>query len=331
MYANVARVYDKQKRYDLSLPLNLKCLQFHKQVNNTKYIGISYYNLSETYLAKKNYEKALSYIDSSLNIMLTQKLRPYISEAYKTKSVICKNLNYYEEAYNAHKLHKQYSDSIFNNEKTQKIQALKSEYTFNKEIESLELKNKHEAKQKKIYVLLFLITFVCGCLISLLILKNYRQKIKISKIQFEKEQKALNSSLKEQEKKKYIKHLIADNSMRVTFKEELINHIKYSVKEKRPDQLKSTLLSLIAQLQLQINTEKKLDGIHEKIHEINSDFEQSLKNKFPQLTRRELDLCSLLRLNLSIKETMTIRNVSVDSVKSMRRRIRKKNEYSFRC
>ncbi len=50
----------------------------------------------------------------------------------------------------------------------------------------------------------------------------------------------------------------------------------------------------------------------------------TLQQSYSELTKGEREVCAFLRLNLSIKEIMTIRNVSSDSVKSMRRRIRKK-------
>jgi len=75
---------------------------------------------------------------------------------------------------------------------------------------------------------------------------------------------------------------------------------------------------------LQIDTENKLSGLQEKINYINKSFDAKLQELYPELTSGEREVCALLRLNLSIKEIMTIRNVSSDSVKSMRRRIRKK-------
>ena len=116
--------------------------------------------------------------------------------------------------------------------------------------------------------------------------------------------------------------------MRLTFKEELIYKIKSEVINEDPKHIKNTLNSLITQLNLQVRTEKKLGGLQEKISEVNQKFDDILKHTYPELTKGEREVCALLRLNLSIKEIMVIRNVSVDSVKSMRRRIRKKMKIS---
>jgi len=46
--------------------------------------------------------------------------------------------------------------------------------------------------------------------------------------------------------------------------------------------------------------------------------------KYPSLTKSEREVCGLLRVNLSIKEVASIRNSTIDSIKSIRYRLRKK-------
>ena len=76
----------------------------------------------------------------------------------------------------------------------------------------------------------------------------------------------------------------------------------------------------------QIVTENKLSLLQDKISEVNKSFDQNISSKYPNLTKTEREICSLLRLNLSIKEIASIRNSSTDSVKAVRYRIRKKME-----
>ena len=49
-----------------------------------------------------------------------------------------------------------------------------------------------------------------------------------------------------------------------------------------------------------------------------------LINAFKELTKTEREVCSLLRLSLSVKEIASIRNSSSDAIKVTRYRIRKK-------
>ena len=49
-------------------------------------------------------------------------------------------------------------------------------------------------------------------------------------------------------------------------------------------------------------------------------------DQYPSLTKAEREVCALLRINLSMKEVASIRNTTVESVKSIRYRLRKKME-----
>ncbi len=57
--------------------------------------------------------------------------------------------------------------------------------------------------------------------------------------------------------------------------------------------------------------------------QVHPDFYAHLKADFPNLSQNELRLCALIRANLNIKEIANLNNVSIDSVKSSRKRLRK--------
>lgn len=57
---------------------------------------------------------------------------------------------------------------------------------------------------------------------------------------------------------------------------------------------------------------------------VHKGFFKALKRHAPELTINELRLSALVKLNLNIKEAATILNISPDSVKTARYRLRKK-------
>ncbi len=151
--------------------------------------------------------------------------------------------------------------------------------------------------------------------------RNFQNRMKLN--QMDQEKKILIEKLKAKEEE--VKSLMADNSMRLAFKEEWLAKLKNEVLVAADTaELRQALNSLTAQLRLQIDTENKLAGLQERIDHNDIHFDGKLQEMFPDLTKGEREVCALLRLNLSIKEIMIVRNVSSDSVKSMRRRIRKK-------
>jgi DNA-binding CsgD family transcriptional regulator len=57
---------------------------------------------------------------------------------------------------------------------------------------------------------------------------------------------------------------------------------------------------------------------------INKNFYTRLKQLYPEISANDLKVCALIKLNLSIKEMASILNISPDSVKTARYRLRKK-------
>ncbi len=57
---------------------------------------------------------------------------------------------------------------------------------------------------------------------------------------------------------------------------------------------------------------------------INKNFYSKLKKDYPDISSNDLKVCALIKLNLSIKEMASILNISPDSVKTARYRLRKK-------
>lgn len=77
-----------------------------------------------------------------------------------------------------------------------------------------------------------------------------------------------------------------------------------------------------AKSQLQID--KGIHYFNENVHNVNHEFTSKLKASYPSLSNNELHLASLLRLKLNTKEIATIKNITPDSVKVFRYRLRKK-------
>lgn len=55
-------------------------------------------------------------------------------------------------------------------------------------------------------------------------------------------------------------------------------------------------------------------------------FQEKLKRRYPQLTAYDIRLCTYLRSNFSTKEIATMLNITPDSVKKAKHRLRKRLE-----
>ena len=119
---------------------------------------------------------------------------------------------------------------------------------------------------------------------------------------------------------------LTDFGIEITRKRDFIKELlKQLSLLKKQTQIKSTDLNeIIAHSRSQMKIDEHLDYFHQNVELINHEFNNSLKELYPSLTENELHLSSLLRLKLNTKEISKIKNISPDSVKVMRYRLRKK-------
>ncbi|MBL4605854.1 MAG: tetratricopeptide repeat protein [Flavobacteriaceae bacterium] len=322
---NLSTLYAVQKKYDKSIPIKLENLAYYKNVGNKMSASVAYYNLSRDYSSLGYFSKSLKYADSSLNIALQEGFKERISRTYLRKSIVYRRMSNYKEAYENYVNYKRYSDSIYNIESVKRIQKLELEYEFEKEKKELETFSNESESRVKLYVFLFILALIVGTIVGYLLYRNYTTRVRIVRDKLEKaklKKELLNQKIKVSESE--LKYLIADNSMRLQFVRELTENIKEDKKETDSKDIQRYTQSLILKLQQQIATEDKLSSIQERIEEVNIGFSSKLMDLYPSLTKTEREVCSLLRLNLSIKEIASIRNASTDAVKAVRYRIRKK-------
>jgi tetratricopeptide (TPR) repeat protein len=322
---NLATLYATQRKYNKSLPIKLDNLNYYKKVGNKMSTCVGYYNISRDYSGLKENNIALKYADSSLSIALKEGFKERISRAYLRKSGIYRSFENFKEAYRNYRLFKRYSDSIFNIESIKKIQELELKYEFEKERKELEFLTSEQKSRGNFYIFLFVLALVVGALVGYLLLRNSKAKARIANDKLEKEKlkkEILDQKIRLSESE--LKSLIADNSMRLQFIKELSSQLKEDKNATESKDIQGYTQSLLLKLNQQIATENKLSSLQDRIEEVNIGFNSKLMKLYPSLTKTERDICALLRLNLSIKEISSIRNTTIDAVKSLRYRIRKK-------
>jgi len=129
--------------------------------------------------------------------------------------------------------------------------------------------------------------------------------------------------LKEQQFENDIEHKESQLSaitLQMLQKNELLEEIK-SIIHKKEDTTEKQLSKVINSHFTQDNNWNDFDKYFESV---NKNFYNKLKQKYPDISSNDLKICALIKLNLSIKEMASILNISPDSVKTARYRLRKK-------
>jgi len=144
---NIATVYGTQKKYTIALEQFQKALKIFQNIDNPKGITESLINIGYCYIDLRNPILAKTYALQGLERAI--KIRNL--EMTKSASEIIfqsdTSLQNWKSAFEHHKLYKQYSDSLHNEDKAKEFGRIESRYQFEKEAEEQKRK---EAEAKRL-------------------------------------------------------------------------------------------------------------------------------------------------------------------------------------
>lgn len=188
-YQNIGTVYASKEQYKEALPYFVKSLDMSINIGDRLGEAYSLNSIGNTYLETEKIEKASAYLDSALQIGRRLNAVEIIKDAAANLSNLYTKKQQYEEALTFHKLFKQMSDSLRNDENTKKITQLAMQYEFDKKQKEMELEQQKKdlMKEKELNRQKFIRnTFILGFLLMLalafVIFRSYREKQKKNKL-----------------------------------------------------------------------------------------------------------------------------------------------------
>lgn len=311
----------KKGYLELSEKFLLEGLEIAQLHNDEHVYGIAYNKLFELYMAMKEYGKAEKYALLSYQHTKSQKRNLDLLIDIRNLAELYEEFGNYKKSVAYHKEYRMLNDSIVGIEKLNAISELQTKYETEKkqqEILFLKEKDKRTSLEKKmLYVSIFgLLVFFIG-LVYLL-----RQRVIRARLEKEKTQQELSFNKKELELKK--KELVA-YTLQLAHKNEFLENIKSNVVdlERIKDDGKSRQ-RIVNAISINQNDNESWEGFRERFLAVHTNFESSIKVKFPNVTPNDLRLMALLKMNLSSKEIANMLNISSDGVKKARYRLRKK-------
>ena len=228
----------------------------------------------------------------------------------------------YKEAFLVQKEHALLRDSLRNAKKYKELADLdaKFKYENQKSIDSLKIISERKlveaAKEKKATTQFWIV--VLSLLFILVAIAYYYVKNK-QKIKEQAYQNILLNN-KVATKTEEINELLTETIQHIKSKERIAENLQKLSNENEG----VTLKSIIADLKASKADNAKLMLIKQNIEQVNFEFIKKLKNTHPELTKTDVEICSLIRIGLSRKEVANLRNTSLEAVKTSRFRLKKK-------
>lgn len=358
---NIGSIYRKQEKYTQSRSYFFRAMNAAKKQNDKMILGAAnkslaqyYIDVDSTQLALKHFQISLDhFMDSqhNLSIINTQiqigksyvKLNK-LSEAQLLLKQInkqAKEFGFKESIMNSEKIlsslyakKKDYSKayehfvnyeelkSSIISDKTKKEsykKALKHEYEIKQLADSLVSKEKDiqiqrqqaQIAQEKTLRNATLIIIFFALIILWLMFKRYRTNQQVEK-------RELKLEIDYQNKK------VMDSAVYISHRNRFLNDMEEKITEIKGSKDKlSKLDQLLSLLALKIEEEKNRGELYVYEKE-NQQFYKNIKEKYPDLTEKEIQLVTLLHMKLSSKEIAELTNISTKSVEVSRYRLRKK-------
>lgn len=297
--------------------------------NTPSYLVLFYKYWGDIYLNINNLDKSE---DLYLKSLITSKdfkshidFSPLVYE--KLATVYLKKKNY-NKAYQNLKKAKELDAKFFDSRSSENLTLLeiKDDYRLEKERQEKIIQDQYLRQleqEEKITNLQNII--LIGSIIFLLILgyiffKNLRAK--------HNAEKELIRKTKEIEIKKTRELLelknreLAASALQLIEKDEFLKDLKTKVRE-GGEKVKIHELNKVLR-SVSVNNNKNWEEFRARFIEVNKDFYNQIFQKFPNLSQGDQKICALIKLNFSSKEMARLLGISVESVHTVRHRIRKK-------
>lgn len=357
----MSNAYQDENLYIKALALNKKLLKIAKQHESKILLARGYENLAGIYTAEGNLKRANGYYLTSIKMykaiempiaeVAHKLMQNYLNQGFtdkaiqtgensmlqvknstslKNEQILLKSLikayqkkGDFQKTASAQQALMAINEALFNETKSEQIAEMQTRYETRQKEQEIDLLEK---KQEKATLLRNALLIGLLLLVIIAVLVFNRQHLKIRKNKINRENSRLKRAQLKQELKFKNKQLTTQ-SLNLVQKNEVMKELKQRIQQFQDNSGEKPIKELknITRLvDYSFNLDKDWEEFRLYFEEVHLGFFDVLKKDYPDLTNNELRLSALIKLNLTIKEISTILNISPDSVKTARYRLRKK-------
>lgn len=338
---HLGKISQRQNKQQDALDYYEKSLTIQQAINDWEGATHSMHSIGSIYAEKKAYALAIEKLQIAESWAHKVSSKMMLSEIYQEMKEVYAAQGRYQKALSYYETYTKTQDSVLNAQKTRELLRMEHQHELEKKEQQLTIQEQKIAllRQESRIKLLWVYLLGIGILLTggLASMVSYLQKIKNQKNRelIEKQQcltqiELENTRLKGQELAQELEHKhkeLTSYSLNFIQKNELVDDIKESLRllKKNSDQQTGKKLEQIQKM-LNINFQIDRDWEDFRLHfeKVHQGFFISLNALCPDLSPSDLKLCTLIKLNMNLKEAARILGISPESVKTARYRLRKK-------
>ncbi len=312
---NIGIIFMENQESLLAKDYYQKSLNLMLKSKDPKGLALIYINISTVFLNLQQADSAYHYLSKAMSITKKHSLLNEKKEVLYLLSNVYYNRENYKKAYNELTEYLHIKDSLFSITISNKVLELERQFAFEQNIKNQEYEIAENSKQLKINKLqIYILLLSIFLLIIITAVVIYR---KIEKI------KNINASLKSKNNdlSNLAMYILQKNNLIMDFRKQLIILQK---KLKAESNNVEVVDEIINSLIFKIAISKDIEEFRDTLRELSEEFYSKLDKSFPDLTDKEKQLATLLRIDLTSKQIAVIFDISPDSVDKNRYRLRKK-------
>ncbi|WP_276391529.1 tetratricopeptide repeat protein [Eudoraea chungangensis] len=317
---NLGRVYIKLGQPNEGIVFLKEAVELHRNTDSPIELFSSLTFMGEAYNEIKEPEEGLPYFNEAIELLESKRPTANGAIVYEGRSKTWELINKYNYALRDYKEFKTLNDSIFDTNKTNQIEELRTIYDTEKKEQQIALQEKEITvlEQKQEISKLQKMLMGIGLVTALIVFYALRQKMKRNKLERDKVEAELAYKKKE----------LTTHALHLAKKNEVLETVKQKVKELKRIETGMGYQQLIQTINFDQQDDKNWENFTQYFEQVHKDFAYNVKARYPDVSKNELRFMALLKMNMSSKEIATILNISPDGIKKARQRLRKKMDLS---
>jgi len=341
----MSQIHRIEKKFPQAIRKLNEAILLNEASNHKNSISDCLLELGQTYFDMQEYQEAEKYFLRVVSLAGEINKKEHVSDAFKHLSTVYALEKDYPKAFHYLREHKIAFDSIFSAEKSKQIAEMQARFDSEKKEKEIVLLRQEKALNR---IYLFVATGILFSISIIAFLAINRQKLKMKKdrelaekeSQLMEERRTLyeselrNRELTEQQLQSQLDYKnkeLASYTLNLIQKNEILENLKETVdviRNSPESAIKQKLNGLVNMVNYSFHLDRDWENFKMHFEQVHHDFFKKLIEKYPDLSANDLKLCSLIKLNLDNRGIAAILNISQESAKVARHRLRKKLELS---
>lgn len=351
---NLGNVYFQQGKYEQALEKYLRAVTAGKDSNELPHMGEYFLNLGKTYYQFGEYDSASHFLNKSVEVFNAMQSTENIIEAYRWQVKTFLSENKLNEALEYSIKSNKYKDSLLEEKTAKWVSQIQINYEFGKKEKEIEFIQKQAKRQNLIWiVVIFIAALIVFLSYQILRTKNLNLAQKNIILENERELNQLSLEKNEAERKQLEEQMNVQKQLNEIEQQNLRQELSFKNRELAAKALhlvnKTEVFTTLSKLMAEIDVsdknvnrntiseikqvirsnssiDKEWNDFKRHFEAVHPGFFSSLKKNHDSLTTNDLRLCAYLLIKLNSKEIAQILNISPESVRKRKQRLRQKLE-----